>query len=129
MTLFQISVRDQYAHSYREVERGSLGGKFTTIEGLINDILDGITFKNPFFVGDSETELRKEKYRLFLEKLKTYSEGKESFTIIIDDPLANSYIQDVCFPDIDTQLTVETYTRSFEVDDEFGLNDMKTEDY
>ena len=49
--------------------------------------------------------------------------------LILDDPLANSYIQNIFAPDPDPQLSVEFYSRSFEQDEEFGLNDIKTEGY
>ena len=51
------------------------------------------------------------------------------FTVIIDDPLANSYIQNLYAPDADPNLEEEIYERSHEQNEELGLNDMKTEDY
>ena len=37
--------------------------------------------------------------------------------------------QNVYAPEEDPELTVERYTRSFEQNDELGLNDMKVEGY
>lgn len=50
-------------------------------------------------------------------------------TVIIDDPLSNSYIQNLYAPDPDPELSKLEYTRTFEQNEELGLNDMKTEDY
>ena len=47
----------------------------------------------------------------------------------MDDPLANSYMQNIYAPDSDPNMTVETYERTFEQNEELGLNDMKVEDY
>ena len=51
------------------------------------------------------------------------------FTLILDDPAGNSYMQNVYAPEEDPELTIETYERSFEQNDELGLNDMKVEGY
>ena len=39
------------------------------------------------------------------------------------------FSQNVYAPEEDPELTVERYTRSFEQNDELGLNDMKVEGY
>ena len=51
------------------------------------------------------------------------------YTVILDDPLANSYIQNPYAPDPDEQLTTESYERTFEQNEDLGLNDIKVEDY
>ena len=49
--------------------------------------------------------------------------------MILDDPLANSYIQNLYAPDPDPNMTIEMYERTFEQDEELGLNDIKVEGY
>ncbi|KAA6332840.1 MAG: hypothetical protein EZS28_053233 [Streblomastix strix] len=51
------------------------------------------------------------------------------FTIILNDPLGNSYIQDLFNPNPVPYLFVEEYIRTSEQNEEFGLNDMKIEGY
>jgi len=51
------------------------------------------------------------------------------FTLILDDPLANSYLQSLYAPDPDPQLETESYERTYEQNDDLGLNDMITEGY
>lgn len=52
------------------------------------------------------------------------------FTDFVDcSSVANSYIQNLFAPDPDPQLHIENYERSWEQNEELGLNDMKTEDY
>ena len=51
------------------------------------------------------------------------------FTLILDDPLANSYLQNIYAPDPDPNMTTELYERTFEQNEELGLNDMKVEGY
>lgn len=51
------------------------------------------------------------------------------FTIILDDPLANSYIQNLYAPDDDPNMTTEVYERTHDQNEELGLNDINVEDY
>uniref|UniRef100_A0A672J9V1 Zinc finger ZPR1-type domain-containing protein n=1 Tax=Salarias fasciatus TaxID=181472 RepID=A0A672J9V1_SALFA len=41
----------------------------------------------------------------------------------------SNYLQNVYAPDPDPEMTVEKYTRSFQQNEDLGLNDMKTEGY
>lgn len=55
--------------------------------------------------------------------------AERPFTLILDDPLANSYLQNLYAPDPDPNITTELYEREFEQNEELGLNDMKVEGY
>lgn len=51
-------------------------------------------------------------------------------TLILDDPAGNSYVQALTDDDsLDNQLTIVKYDRSFDQNEELGLNDIKTENY
>lgn len=112
-----------------ELGMAALGGKFTTLEGLLTDIKDLIVSRNPFVCGDSSNEGRMEKLVAFGEKIDKIMAGEMDVHFVLDDPAGNSYIQNVYAPDPDPELTVEKYTRSFEQNEDLGLNDMKTEGY
>lgn len=55
--------------------------------------------------------------------------AERPFTLIIDDTLANSYVQNLYAPDPDPNMTVESYERTWDQNEELGLNDMKVEGY
>ena len=117
------------------VEPGTLGGRFTTIEGLLTEIRDqlrgqiyDIDDKNNSG-GDSMPASDKEKWNRFFSRLNSAISGDMKFTITLQDPLANSFVQDLCSPARDPQLTIEDYTRTDEEEDELGLKDMKVEGY
>ncbi|XP_070701301.1 zinc finger protein ZPR1 [Pempheris klunzingeri] len=112
-----------------ELGMAALGGKFTTLEGLLKDIKDLTVSKNPFICGDSGTTDRVQKLNEFGEKMDKVIAGEMKVHVILDDPAGNSYLQNVYAPDPDPELTVEKYTRSFEQNEDLGLNDMKTEGY
>ena len=49
--------------------------------------------------------------------------------MILDDPLANSYLQNLYAPDPDPNMEIITYERTWQQNEELGLNDMKVENY
>lgn len=51
------------------------------------------------------------------------------FTIILDDPLANSYLQNIYAPDPDPNMEIVIYDRTWDQNEDLGLNDMKVEGY
>ncbi|XP_076003509.1 zinc finger protein ZPR1 [Genypterus blacodes] len=112
-----------------ELGMAALGGKFTTLEGLLKDIKDLTVSKNPFVSGDSSNSDRTEKLVAFGDKIDEIIAGKMDVQFILDDPAGNSYLQNVYAPDPDPELTVEKYTRTFEQNEDLGLNDMSTEGY
>ncbi|XP_053126260.1 zinc finger protein ZPR1 [Hemicordylus capensis] len=111
-----------------ELGMGALGGKFTTLEGLLKDI-QGLVAKNPFTLGDSSTPDRAEQLHAFGRKLQQIVDGELRVHLVLDDPAGNSYLQNVYAPEDDPEMRVEHYERLFEQNEELGLNDMKTEGY
>lgn len=65
----------------------------------------------------------------FYKKLEDMRYLNIPFTLIIDDPLNNSFVQNIYYPEQDQRVTVEVYERTEEMNEEFGLNQMKTENY
>lgn len=110
------------------VAEGSLGGRFTTVEGLITLVRDQLK-NNPFMIGDSSHPINQERWAKFLEHLKDLLDVKYPFTFILDDPLANSYIQSYTTPDPDPQITEILYERTPEQNDDLGLTGMNTKDF
>uniref|UniRef100_A0A4W4FXD3 Zinc finger protein 259 n=1 Tax=Electrophorus electricus TaxID=8005 RepID=A0A4W4FXD3_ELEEL len=112
-----------------ELGMAALGGKFTTLEGLLKDIKELIVTKNPFTCGDSATTDTAEKLEVFGKKIDKIIAGQMDVHIILDDPAGNSYLQNIYAPDPDPEMNLEKYTRTFEQNEDLGLNDMKTEGY
>lgn len=111
-----------------DLRLGSFGGRFTTVEGLLVCVQDQIRDLMPFMQGDSVDSEKKKSFDSLMQSISEILKSEKACTIILDDPLANSYIQNLCAPDSDPKLSVEEYKRTFEQDDEFGLNDIDTED-
>lgn len=66
----------------------------------------------------------------FLEKFQDVIDAKTPVTVILDDPTGNSYVQALTDDGVaDPNLRIFHYHRSFEQNEELGLNDMKTEGY
>ncbi len=108
-----------------ELTSGTLGGKFTTIEGILTEIRSELGDKTPFQQGDGAVGDRKAMFATFLNKLQALTTFTTEWTIILDDPMSNSYIQNLYAPDSDPNLTSKEYKRTKEQDDFYGVSDMK----
>ncbi|KAI0809635.1 ZPR1 zinc-finger domain-containing protein [Xylaria sp. FL0064] len=115
-----------------QVNPGTLGGRFTTVEGLLTQIRDDL--RSQIFEtgggGDSLANEEKVTWTEFFDGLDVAIRGEKPFTIILTDPIASSYVQKAVDPDQDDpQMTIEEYTRTDEEEEDLGLKDMKTEGY
>lgn len=113
------------------VEPGTLGGRFTTVEGLLTQVRDDLR-SSIFDVGDggdSMDSASKEKWNAFFSQLDSAINGDVKFVIVLEDPLASSYVQSFTAPAPDPQIKVEDYERTQDEEEELGLRDMKTEGY
>ena len=108
-----------------ELTGSTLGGRFTTIEGLLEQIKDNLTQLNPFSFGDSATGHLAKTVR----DLDDVLQNERLVTLILDDPAGNCYIQNMYAPDPDPNLTIEFYERTEEQNDELGILHMKTDNY
>jgi zinc finger protein len=146
-----------------ELEEGSLDGVYTTVEGLLEKLRDRLQKANPFGSGDaaikqhltndggefSAPDSNSARYIAFLQQLKDMAEGNRfPFTLILKDPLANSFIGPIpndaialtmqaeqedskkCYDTyVDPGMEIEEFERTFDQNEILGLNDMKTEGY
>ena len=146
-----------------ELSEGGLDGLYTTIEGLLEKMHERLLMANPFESGDSAVKQHisndggefsspspsYQRYQSFLAKLKDMASGKVfPFTLVISDPLANSFVgppgtdaaslarqaeeegNNSCYDKyVDTGMEIEEYQRTEEQNESLGLNDIKTENY
>ncbi|KAF8474601.1 ZPR1 zinc-finger domain-containing protein [Kalaharituber pfeilii] len=129
---------------------GTLGGRFTTLEGLLTQVYDDLhsrIFASPASIAsttsttstgltnlpeptsDSLDPASRERWLEFFAALKEAKEGKRKFTLIMEDPMGASYLQNLYAPDPDPAMTIEEYDRTEEQEEELGLKDMKVEGY
>eukprot|EP00727_Mastigamoeba_balamuthi_P009795 m51a1_g5438 hypothetical protein (504) ;mRNA; r:174123-176114 len=109
-----------------ELGAGTLGSRFTSVEGVLEMTSQELK-RNTFLVGDSADSSNAEKMHALTSRLQTLRAGNEPFTLIVDDPMSNSYIQNPRAPEDDPQLIVEKYQRTWQQNEELGLNDIRTE--
>jgi zinc finger protein ZPR1 len=103
---------------------GTLGGRFTTVEGLLRQIHDELKDKCPFNSGDAADKTHKDVLNRLLDEIDMICSSKKPCTLILNDPLSNSYIQNINAPEDDPKLEIIVYERSLEQNEEFGLNDL-----
>jgi len=111
-------------------DTGSLGGIFTTIEGLIDKLVKNIE-DIPFSKGDSD-EKEDTIFEKMINSLKSLLTVNKEYTIILDDTLANSFVAGLTEeknPETDPQIKIEDYERTYEQNEELGLNQMNVDNY
>ena len=116
-----------------EVTPGTMGGKFTTVEGLVMQIRDDLK-SSLFDVGEDEVSTdsmpsdTKKEWGTFFAQLDKAVKGEIQYTILMEDPLGNSYCQllDLDESGNDPKVRTQEYPRTEEEEDELGLADMKT---
>lgn len=123
-----------------EVQSGTLGGRFTTVEGLLTQVRDQLhgqifdvesgNVTDSLAAGDSMPTEAKQKWNEFFARLGQAIKAEIKFSIVLEDPLASSYVESLAEGGIDdVQMRKEDYDRSEEELDELGLKHMKTEGY
>ncbi|KAF2483199.1 zinc finger protein-like protein zpr1 [Neohortaea acidophila] len=122
------------------VEPGTMGGRFTTVEGILTQVRrdlraqafgldDGDAEVPAGAMGDSMAADSKQAWEKFFADLSDAIDGKKPFTVTLEDPLASSYVQSLTAPAPDPQIDVEDYQRTEEEEEDLGLKDIKTEGY
>lgn len=105
-----------------EMAPGTLGGVYTTVEGLIDKIITNLEDNNPFGQGDSRTN---DQYLVFIDRLRLLKDGKLfPFTVILDDASASCFIYNPNGTENDPQVDITFYERTNEQNEELGINDM-----
>ena len=115
------------------VQPGTMGGRFTTLEGLLTQLRDELK-SSIYDVGDesapsdSMTERDKQKWSDFFAQIDKAIAVEIPYTVVMEDPLADSYCQNFDIPGSgnDPQLRSDEYDRTEEEEDELGLTDMQT---
>lgn len=121
-----------------QVNPGTLGGRFTTVEGLLTQVRNDL--HSQIFEshgtsgntegGDSVNPAEKSRWEAFFSGLDEAISGTKPFTVILTDPFASSYVQALVDPPApDPKIQREYYDRTEEEEEELGLNDMKVEGY
>lgn len=112
-----------------EVGAAALNGRFTTVEGLLEAIKLQLSESGNMF-RDSDDKEARERMDAFIAKLDSVVSGAMPVTLVLDDPSGNSYVQALTDDGtLDERLKISKYVRTYDQDEELGINDMRTEDY
>jgi zinc finger protein len=127
-----------------EMQMGSLGGVYTTLEGLLTKIKQNVYDSNPFMKNAGGDAQRNATVLAFAQKFDDLIAKRIlPFTLRITDPLANSFIDSPKLAKVheltqsgtagaaavDPQLSVTAYDRSADENEDLGIADMNTENY
>lgn len=76
---------------------------------------------NPF--SDSDDDLA-QKMLSIINSLEDMRNAKRNFTLILEDPLSNSFIQNPYHPEADKNAIIQTRDRTEDEIDYLGINEM-----
>ncbi|KAJ4450425.1 hypothetical protein ANN_01849 [Periplaneta americana] len=107
----------------------ALGGRFTTVEGLLVAMKDQLISQGAMFVDSADAETKKRVLK-FTAELRSYNTSKSDvpdllFSTSIDDFRDLSDLQLFTEPEPDPGLSIVKYERTHAHNEELGLNDMK----
>ena len=106
-----------------EMNYGTLGGIYTTVEGLMTQMRDQLVGSSQAFcTGDSADPETKANWIAFTAKLEQLMQGELAFTLEVDDPMAASWIFSELAPLPDPQLIIVDYKRSEADDASLGID-------
>ncbi|KAK6642710.1 hypothetical protein RUM43_004212 [Polyplax serrata] len=111
-----------------EVGSAAFGGRFTTVEGILVAMKEQLCESNTMFQDSQDPETKK-RLKEFMGRLDALIALEKPFTLVMDDPAGNSYVQNLKHPEPDDSLIITKYERTFEQNEELGLNDIKVENY
>lgn len=120
-----------------QVNPGTLGGRFTTVEGLLTNVRNDLhsqifqdTTAEGGQGGDSLTASDRGEWGAFFDGLDAAISGEKKFTVVLTDPFASSFVQPLVDPPApDPKISRSYYERTEEEEEELGLSDMKVDGY
>jgi len=113
------------------VQPGTMGSRFSTVEGLLTQIRDDLK-SSIFDTGDEQAatdsmpEPKRDAWKTFFSNMDKAIAGEVKYTVLMEDPLANSYCQTFGEPGEDPNVKTEDYERTEAEEESLGLADMKT---
>ncbi|CAH8505445.1 unnamed protein product [Schistosoma rodhaini] len=100
-------------------------GVVSTIEGIITGFVDNLNSLQPERK-ESQPDLAL-KIEKFIEQLRTLIKVDKPFSLVIDDPSGNGFIENYLAPNDDPQIEIETYVRTPEQNELLGLQAQPVE--
>ena len=94
-------------------------GSLSTIEGLLDRAVSGLEQEQPARRATAPEVAQK--IDEFIGKLKRLKEVADEFTLIIEDPSGNSFVENPVAPQKDEALTVTRFKRTPQQDEQLGI--------
>lgn len=112
-----------------DIQEGTLGGRFTTLEGILKQVYDELyerVFQESY---DSMEQDTRNNWLSFFGNLSNVMNGKlpvgcDKIEVILDDPLANSYLQNIYAPDEDPMIKYKSFKRTKRENEDLGILEL-----
>ncbi|KAL6928836.1 hypothetical protein ACO0SA_002166 [Hanseniaspora valbyensis] len=112
-----------------DIQEGTLGGRFTTLEGILKQVYDELyerIFQESY---DSMEQETRDNWLSFFGNLSNVMSGKlpvgqDKIEVILIDPLANSYLQNIYAPDEDPNIVYKSFKRTKSQNEDLGILEL-----
>lgn len=102
-----------------EIPPNSQRGVLSTIDGILDRAIDGLNQDQVLRrIQHPDLAIQIDKT---IEVLQSYYDNKTEFTITLDDPTGNSYIENIFAPKVDPKMVVHHYKRTAAQEEALGL--------
>ena len=98
----------------------------TTVEGLLDTVIQHLRSTHSFHLGDSAQGVSRSQWSTFIQKLADCMTLQHPWTLELSDPLANTFVSSITAdPAEDVRLNTEDYEREAEEDEYLGISHLK----
>ncbi|KAI6009369.1 hypothetical protein BKA83DRAFT_4504674 [Pisolithus microcarpus] len=123
-----LRIEDREDLSRDILKPGTLSGRSTIVGGFSEQVYEELSEK-VYTVGDSSTTVDEDRTSRRDTLFAQITNAEVPSTLLLNDPLANSYLQNLYLPDPDLNVEIVTSERKWQPNKELGLNNMKIENY
>lgn len=98
----------------------------TTIEGLLDTVIQHLRSTHSFHLGDSAQGVTRSQWGAFIQKLEYCMALQHPWTLELSDPLANTFVSSITAdPAEDIRLETQEYERDAEEDEHLGISHLR----
>lgn len=98
----------------------------TTIEGLLDTVIQHLRSTHSFHLGDSAQGVTRSQWGAFIQKLEDCMALQHPWTLELSDPLANTFVSSITAdPAEDIRLETQEYERDAEEDEHLGISHLR----
>ncbi len=103
-----------------EIPANTQRGLLNTVEGFLMKSIEDLSADQPLRKAADESLWQR--IQAIINQLQVFVDGAQPFTVVLDDPSGNSYIENLAAPKPDPQMSITKYIRSDQQCQDIGID-------